>query len=79
MLMCSKKPILSIINYDIFEMYLRKPVLEHMRMENVSFGHHLGHLLGMNVVVHGKAADKIVKKNTSFSLIILKPQTDHRQ
>ena len=29
-------------------MYLRKPVLEHMRMENVSFGHHLGHLLGMN-------------------------------
>ena len=31
-------------------MYLRKPVLEHMRMENVSFGHHLGHPLGMNAI-----------------------------
>ena len=29
-------------------MNLRKPVLEHMCMENVSFGHHLGHILGMN-------------------------------
>ena len=32
---------------DMFELYLRKPVLEHMRIENVSCGHYLGSYLAM--------------------------------
>ena len=44
--------VLSIIYYDIFEVILSKPVLELMRIENASFGHHLGHHLRSAAVIY---------------------------
>ena len=52
---------------DMFELYLRKPILGHMRIENLSCGHYLGSYLAM----YGIQLKLLIINNIIIKFILL--------